>query len=130
MAQLVQYELGRDGVDSSHYAVLSLVGVRNKIRVSEVAAELGMPLTTTSDVVKRLEDRGHLARSRNPADARSVLVELTPAGDTEWRKGWPALQRINLALETALVDPARARGGLEDLGRAFDDVLREVIPNS
>src|SRR5262245_1725373 len=76
MAQLVQYELGRDGVDSSHYAVLSLVGVRNKIRVSEVAAELGMPLTTTSDVVKRLEDRGHLARSRNPADARSVLVEL------------------------------------------------------
>src|SRR3954449_8817143 len=88
MAQLVQHELGKDGVESAHYATLSLVGVRAQIRVSEIAGELGMPLTTASDVVRRLEERGLVSRSPNPADARSSLIALTSAGDREWRKGW------------------------------------------
>jgi DNA-binding MarR family transcriptional regulator len=82
-----------------------------------------MPLTTASDAVRRLEARGHVHRSRNPDDGRSVLVELTDAGEDEWRRGWPALVRINEQLTDALEEPELARTGLERLGSAFETVL-------
>jgi DNA-binding MarR family transcriptional regulator len=123
MGQLVERELAADGVTSADYALLSLVGVRGPARLTEVAAELGMPLTTASDAVRRLEARGFARRSRNPEDGRSVLVELTEAGDDEWRRGWPALRRVNDQLMGALEDPDLVRAGLERLGAAFAAAL-------
>jgi len=58
MGQLVERELAADGVAASDYALLSLVGARGPARLTEVAGELGMPLTTASDAVRRLEGRG------------------------------------------------------------------------
>ena len=52
-----------------------------------------------SDVVRRLESRGHVRRRPNPDDGRSFLFELTARGDREWRRGWGALQRVNEQLE-------------------------------
>jgi DNA-binding MarR family transcriptional regulator len=123
MQELVQRELAVDGVDASDYALLSLVGVRGPIRLTEVAAELGMPLTTASDAVRRLDARGLVARSTHPRDGRSSLVELTPEGDREWRRGWPALRRIQDALAPLLEDPESTRSSLEELGAAFEHVL-------
>lgn len=123
MGQLVERELAADGVAAADYALLSLIGARGASRVTEVAGELGMPLTTASDAVRRLEGRGHARRTPNPEDGRSVLVELTEAGDDEWRRGWPALRRINEQLADALDDPELVRTGLEGLGSAFDVVL-------
>jgi DNA-binding MarR family transcriptional regulator len=123
MGQLVERELAADGVTSADYALLSLVGLRGPVRLTEVAAELGMPLTTASDAVKRLEARGFARRSRNPEDGRSFLVELTEAGGDEWRSGWPALRRVNEQLMGALEDPDLVRAGLERLGAAFAEVL-------
>jgi DNA-binding MarR family transcriptional regulator len=123
MGQLVERELAAAGVAAGDYALLSLVGVRGPARLTEVAGELGMPLTTASDAVKRLEARGHARRLPNPDDGRSVLVELTEAGDDEWRRGWPALRRINERLTEALDDPGLVRTGLERLGAAFDEIL-------
>ena len=123
MGQLVERELAADGVAAADYALLSLVGLRGPARLTEVAAELGMPLTTASDALRRLEARGHVRRSRNPDDGRSVLVELTDAGGDEWRRGWPALVRINEQLAEALDEPDLVRAGLERLGSAFETVL-------
>jgi DNA-binding MarR family transcriptional regulator len=123
MGQLVERELAADGVAASDYALLSLVGVRGPARLTEVAGELGMPLTTASDAVRRLEARGHAARGPNPDDGRSVLVALTDAGESEWRRGWPALARINEQLTEALSEPEIVRRGLEQLGDAFAEIL-------
>src|SRR3954471_20184551 len=71
MAQLVDLELAADGVESTGYALLSLIGVRGPVRLTEVAGELGMSLTTASDVMRRLEGRGHVRRTANPQDGRS-----------------------------------------------------------
>ena len=124
MAQVVERELAADGVESNGYAVLSLIGVRGAIRLTEVAAELGMPLTTTSDVVRRLEGRGLVRRQPNPVDGRSFLFELTARGDREWRRGWGALQRINAALADR-VDEAEMRAALTALGSAFEQALTD-----
>ena len=39
MAQVVERELAADGVESNGYAVLSLIGVRGTVRLTELAAE-------------------------------------------------------------------------------------------
>lgn len=123
LGQLVERELAAEGVESADYALLSLVGVRAPVRLTEVAAALGMPLTTASDAVRRLERRGHVARVPNPADGRSTLLTLSAAGETVWRAGWPALRRIERDLAGSLADPGDTRRVLEELGAAFADVL-------
>jgi DNA-binding MarR family transcriptional regulator len=122
MVQLVEHELAADGVDAGDYGSLSLIGARGSMRLTELAAELGMPLTTASDVVRRLESRGHVRRRPNPEDGRSFLFELTARGDREWRRGWGALRRINEHL-AAEVDPERVREALTELGAAFERAL-------
>lgn len=123
MAQLVEQELAADGVDPNGYATLSLIGVRGPVRLTELASELGMPITTASDIVRRLERRRLVRRSPNPDDGRSSLFALTPSGDREWRNGWPALQRINRTLEADLDDPERVRSAVTELGSAFAAAL-------
>jgi DNA-binding MarR family transcriptional regulator len=124
MVQLVERELAADGVDASDYGSLSLIGARGRMRLTELAGELGMPLTTASDAVRRLEARGHVRRRPNPNDGRSYLFELTVRGDREWRRGWRALARIDERLAREL-DRERARRALTELGAAFERALTD-----
>lgn len=125
MGQLVDRELAAEGVVAADYALLSLVGVRGPVRLTEVAAELGMPLTTASDAIRRLEAGGAIDRLPNPEDGRSSLFQLSERGDVGWRNGWPALRRIDAELMRLLVNPAAVRSALEELGAAFEDALTE-----
>jgi DNA-binding MarR family transcriptional regulator len=125
MTQLVERELAADGVAADGYAMLSLIGARAPARLTSLAEELGMPLTTASDSVRRLERRRLVKRRQNPADGRSWLFELSPRGDREWRQGWAALQRINTRLERELGNAAVIRGSLDELGRAFAAALTD-----
>lgn len=124
MVQLVERELSADGVEANDYGALSLIGVRGELRLTELAGELGMPLTTTSDVVRRLEARGFVRRRENPDDGRSFLFELTTRGDREWRRGWGALQRVNERLAQE-VDFDEMRTSLTRLGAAFERALTD-----
>ena len=119
MAQLVERELAADGVEPYGYGILSLIGVHGPVRLTEVAVELGMPLTTASDVVRRLEARGDVRRRPNPDDGRSSLFELSASGDREWRQGFDALTRINRTLDDELEDAGRVVAALEELDAAF-----------
>lgn len=124
MTLLVERELAADGVESSGYAALSLIGARSGMRLTELSEQLGLPLTTASDVVRRLESRGHVRRRPNPDDGRSFLFELTARGDREWRRGWGALQRIDAHLG-ARVDVEGTRASLLELGDAFAEALTD-----
>jgi DNA-binding MarR family transcriptional regulator len=125
LVQLVERELAADGVDPDGYAVLSLIGARSSVRLTDVASELGLPLTTMSDLVRRLEGRGLVRRRRNPDDGRSSLFELTARGTREWQRGWGALQRVNERLARD-VDFGEMRDALTSLGAAFDRALTDV----
>ena len=125
MVQLVERELAADGVDANGYGALSLIGVRGEMRLTELSDELGIPLTTASDVVRRLESRGQVRRRQNPEDGRSFLFELTARGDREWRRGFGALQRIGEQLKRD-VDFDEMRDALTSLGATFERALTDV----
>jgi len=125
MARLVGRELAADGVDSESYASLSLIGARGSVRLTQLAEELGLPLTTMSDVVRRHESRGYVRRRPNPDDRRSFLFELTARGDREWRRGWGALQRIQGLMQAELADEEQTRAVLAELGAVFAGALKD-----
>jgi len=120
MGELVERELAREGVvDANGYAALTSIGAWGPISVTELAGVLGTPLTTMSDIVRRLEGRGHVARRVNPDDARSTLLELTASGDAVSRAGWPALQRATKAISRGLHDVDATREILDELADAL-----------
>ena len=123
MAALVERELAHEGVAVAGYAAVSAIGAFGPLTLTDLASILGMPLTTASDVVRRLEARGHAARRPNPADGRSQLLELTEEGDAVWHAGWPALQRIDAALGAELGDAEPIRDALEQLAAALEAAL-------
>lgn len=60
--------------------VLALVERGGPQRVSAIADELRLDLSTVSRQVAALERAGLLGRSRDPLDSRASLVDLTPEG--------------------------------------------------
>ncbi|GGT50320.1 MarR family transcriptional regulator [Streptomyces atratus] len=48
--------------------------------VSELGAAVGTRPTTLTNILDRLERRGHITRGASPGDRRAVLIELTPSG--------------------------------------------------
>src|ERR1700712_5111582 len=51
-----------------------------RLRMSQLAAYLGLDRSTLSGLVERAEKRGLLGRSPNPDDGRAIDVTLTAAG--------------------------------------------------
>ena len=64
-------------------------------RITELADLEGHAQPTMTLLVKRLEERGWVARRRDPADGRGVLVSLTDAGQA-------ALEDVRAAYRTVL----------------------------
>lgn len=60
--------------------VLGILRDRGPMSPSELGERLIVTRATVTGVVDSLERRGFVRRSANPADRRSVLVEITPAG--------------------------------------------------
>jgi DNA-binding MarR family transcriptional regulator len=124
MSELVERELRRDGVEVAGYALLSSIGAFGPIRLTEVASLLGVAMTTASDGVRRLEQRGLVERIPNPSDGRSTLLRLSAEGDAVWHAGWPALQRATLAIRDHLSAPEDdVRGALTSLEAALGEAL-------
>jgi DNA-binding MarR family transcriptional regulator len=74
--ELMAEVVAGSGVTADEWAVLSAIGVLGPVSPTELAARLR---TTISRYVSGLVDAGLAARSANPDDGRSYLLELTPA---------------------------------------------------
>ena len=64
----------------SEYAVYSAIFELEAATPTQLAARLGMRLTTFSDQLRGIEARGHARRLAHPSDGRSYRVTLTAAG--------------------------------------------------
>ena len=70
------------GLTFARFEVLRLLAFSRHgvLPVGKVGERLQVHPASVTNAVQRLEDAGLVARSANPADGRSVLAAITPAG--------------------------------------------------
>lgn len=71
---------------SKECEALMLVARQQGLTVQGFAEQMGLEKTWASRLLVRMEKDGLIKRVPNPADSRSLLVELTPKGKSEHRK--------------------------------------------
>ncbi len=95
----------RIGVSSAQYMVLiaaaHIQGGRG-IGIRALADYMHLPAPHITTTVGRLVEAGLLAKRRNPADGRGVLISMTSEGDAALRELAPFQQQINDVLFAGL----------------------------
>ena len=77
-----RYLLKQCGLTTPQLTVLRTIGRYQPIRVSSLARRIHLGQATVTGILYRLEGRGLITRSRANHDRRSVLIALTPEGET------------------------------------------------
>jgi DNA-binding MarR family transcriptional regulator len=90
-----------------------------RLTISELALALGLDRSSVSGLVDRTEKRDLVQRQRNPADARSVHVTVSPRGAEAVALGAAELARLLSSLVDAL-NPAEANRLTALLERMLD----------
>jgi MarR family transcriptional regulator, multiple antibiotic resistance protein MarR len=80
------------GVGAGHFELLRYVRDHPDARVADLASAFAIGVGTTSKIVDRLEKEGWMGRRPNPANRRSSLLALTPAGESVVSRAEPAWQ--------------------------------------
>ena len=102
------------GLTNGQFSLLMSLNRPKPPAMAAVASLLGMDRTTLTAALKPLERRGFLKTTKDPADRRSRLMALTPAGMTLLAKAVPVWQRNHREVEDLLPqgDPNRLRSNL------------------
>lgn len=87
------------GITAMQMSTLSMAADA-PLRVSRVAANLGIRVPSATEQIIKLEQAGLVSRQPDPTDSRAVLVELTEQG----RAAWEDASRRRNARVAALLD--------------------------
>jgi DNA-binding MarR family transcriptional regulator len=125
--RLVAEHLERLGVSDEQFALLSRIALDGPVTPTALAAQMGVPLTTLADAVRRLDARGEIERLPNPEDGRSHLLTLSAAGRARVQAARPAVvgsvEDVRKHLELPLEDVDAA---MEDLHRSLQQAVRSL----
>jgi DNA-binding MarR family transcriptional regulator len=126
MTKAYQPELGRLGLTYPQYLVLLVLWERDAIAVKELGRRLSLDSGTLSPLLKRLEARGYVVRSRSSIDERVVEVRLTATGRRSQR-GIPAVQdALACATGLSLEQATQLRQDLQQLTRHIRNELADT----
>lgn len=90
-AQLERSVLSDDRLSWTAWQVLLTVDAWGSIEPRNIASQISVSKATLTGLLHTLDDRGLLARKDFPADARRVLLVLTPAGRDLVARLFPAV---------------------------------------
>jgi DNA-binding MarR family transcriptional regulator len=132
---LVTAAMAGSGLRPDEYAAYSVVFEAQSVTMTQLARELGMPVTTAADFVRAMRERGHVRRAPHPTDSRAYLLSLTAAGLRAHRKASLAFERAHAAFISALgsLSEASARRTLQQLmtaASAASDSTRSPVARS
>lgn len=114
-------------IRADEYAVYSLIHDQGAITPTGIAERLSMPVTTVLDYLKAMDDRGHLRRSPNPQDGRSLLVSLTGDGRRVHDETGTVFDKVMLPLLRHLEAPAAdVHAALRAIDRAARAAYEEL----
>jgi len=124
--QLVTRELKAAGVWTPHYALLSMICIREPITPTALALEMGVAPTTLSDRLQELLGLGHIRRAKNPSDGRSYLIRSTAAGRRKVERAAPVTAQTMELLARRLGRRKNAvETAIDELKQALDAQLAE-----
>jgi DNA-binding MarR family transcriptional regulator len=111
------------GLSAEDFGFYSLLRRFGPVTPTQVVRWTAMRPTTVSTLVRRLQQRGHVEQRPHPADGRSRLLALTPAGKAAHEATAETFVAATRTLAAALgPDEARQRVALQRL----DAALRQV----
>ncbi len=92
---------GDAGLNPTQAQVLALLAARSSgLRPREIADHLAVSAPSIADTLSALERKGLLVRSRDPSDARAVIVRLSDAGRAVGGSVAAAASQVTAALAT------------------------------
>ncbi len=128
LGPVLDAQLRRDaGITHFEYTVMSVLSeaADRTRRMSELAALADGSLSRLSQVVSRLEKKGWVRRSPDPADGRYTLATLTDEG---WDKVVEAAPRHVDEVRRAVFDPL-TRAQVRQLTTIGQRILRVIVPD-
>ncbi len=103
------------------WVVLWVIWIWGEIETRHVAAEAGISKGTLTGVQSTLVNRGLVRRGVHPADARRVLLSLTPAGVQLMTELFPVFNEQERFVVSDLDGDS-----VVELGRSLRSVIRKV----
>ncbi|MDP9869495.1 MULTISPECIES: MarR family winged helix-turn-helix transcriptional regulator [Streptosporangium] len=122
-------EAMRDGPQSRDFVVLDVLADENARSQQDLAHRLGVNRTIMVKLLDRLQQAGHLTRTRNPANRRTYVLSLTDAGRTALEGMRQAVADRDAQLTAALTTPERHRLN-ELLSRLIAHDEQPTIPST
>jgi len=98
---------GQAPLSTDEFAVYSLLRLAGPTTPTRLAHDLGMPASTMTHYLRRMDAAGHLIRRPNPDDRRSSLIELTTAGSAATVACFPAFSAAITAFRDHLMMPEK-----------------------
>lgn len=95
-------------------SILAHLDERRAMRVSTLAAHLGVAPSTLSAAIKRLSELGYIARSRPTTDGRGVELRLARSGAAAMQAS-SVLEQPRVAAMLALLSPVDRKRALDGL---------------
>jgi DNA-binding MarR family transcriptional regulator len=129
MESYLSYGLREAGVVSGDFALLSLLAVEGQLTRAVLARLVGVAPSTLGPRLNALVERGWVERRANPANGRSWLLQLTPAGWARYRAALPYAMVAFDRLDTALRDRHVDIGTLRQQVQILSTTLRSLLPN-
>jgi DNA-binding MarR family transcriptional regulator len=126
--ELVNAAMADAGLRPDEYAAYSVIFERGPITLTDLAAALGMPVTTVADYVRLMGAERHVAKRPHPTDGRASLLALTPAGLRAHRRASRSFERAHQAMvqELGAMDEATTRGVLQRLASTAERALNAL----
>ena len=101
--------IDREGFEPHHYGVLAIVAEGARQTQSTIADALALDPSRLVAVLDSLEDRGLVARQRDPLDRRRHVVSITPAGERELERLRAVAKQVEDEFFGPLSDDDRGR---------------------
>ena len=115
------------GLGAGTFELLRYVRDHPDARVADLAAAFAIGVGATSKIVDRLEKQGWTERRPNPANRRSSLIALTPAGESVVARAEPGWQAAIQEILGGAVIPAELAALARALAALRSDLERRHL---
>lgn len=90
----------------TQYITMMVLWEQKELRVKDVGKRLYLDSSTLTPLLKRLEEKGYVARRRSTEDERDLIVTITDKGEALKEKAVTVPQRLSACIE---MDPKKSQ---------------------